>query len=790
MAGGILLSLSLFSYDWRDIGRLHAPPQLPPVNFVGPTGAWTGFVLFNVMGVSAYLVPLWCLGLGVYSLFFAKSQRRLRSVALWSMLLIWLTAAWLDMAASWFHGLNRHLNIGNAAGGFLIQSFNTSLVSVFGVWGTRIVLAAAVTATLAAFSGLRPLAAAIHATGLWLWQFLSPLGRTGKMVFQRIGASRQVPATLRSAGNDPRPQPRIARPKPVGSDEVPEGSSVTAAPPKPAPREPRPAPATARREKKPERHEPEDARSPIPSPSAVAAGGYQLPNVNLLDPLPPDGGHNLANDTEATARVIRETLAEFNIECQITNVEQGPVVTRYELLPAAGVRVERIGGLSNNLALSLKATSVRVQAPIPGKGVVGIEVPNDSATKVVLRQMVESKVWKTRKAQLPIVLGQDVGGTDLLADLTTMPHLLIAGATGSGKTVCMNTILAGLLMAKRPEELRLILVDPKIVEFSIYNKLPHLVIPVITDPKKVSIALRWAINEMEKRYKLFAKAGVRNIAGYNSRPIEQQTELFDGIPPAEDSHHRPERLPYVVIIVDELADLILTSQAEIENSIARLAQLSRAVGIHMIIATQRPSVNVITGTIKANFPGRIAFQVAQKVDSRTILDANGADKLLGRGDMLFLPPGTSKLVRAQGAMTSDDEIHRIVEWAKNQAEPSYEPGIHEKIQNARSDSSSGSGNGGGNGNGDEDDELVEASIQIIRETHRASTSSLQRRLRIGYTRAARIMDLLEERGMIGPPRGSDPREILIDLDGDIPQNSAETVHEEKEEEKEEEEEAP
>ncbi len=777
MAGGILLSLSLFSYDWRDISRLHAPPQIPPANFVGPTGAWTGFTLFNALGLGAYLLPLWCFGLGVYSLFFAQSKRRLRSAALWSMLGIWLIAGWLEMSATWFNGLNRHLNIGNSSGGVLMGGLVNSLISVFGVWGTRILLAAALTATLAAFCGLRPLFAGLQSAGAWLAQSAYRISHAGILMMQRFRQRRGTAAAMATATSYPRSQPRIA--KPSLANTKPAGPPL--APPSASPRntiktERKPASAQApAREKQTDRRDIGTmAQSAGAETPASNAGGYRLPDIDLLDPLPTSDRRGLVNDTGTTARVIKETLAEFNIECEVTNVEQGPVVTRYELLPAAGVRVERIGGLSNNLALSLKATSVRVQAPIPGKGVVGIEVPNESASKVFLRQMIESDVWRDRNVQVPIVLGQDVGGADMLADLATMPHLLIAGATGSGKTVCMNTILAGLLMAKRPDELRLILVDPKIVEFSIYNKLPHLVIPVITDPKKVSIALRWAINEMERRYKIFAKVGVRNIAGYNSRPIEQQTELFDDLSSAEETHEPPERLPYIVVIIDELADLILTSQAEIETSIARLAQLSRAVGIHMIIATQRPSVNVITGTIKANFPGRIAFQVAQKVDSRTILDANGADKLLGRGDMLFLPPGTSKLVRAQGAMTSDDEIHRIVEWAKSQAEPSYEPGIHEKIQNARTDSSAGSGGGNGGGNGDEDEELVEASIQIIRETHRASTSSLQRRLRIGYTRAARIMDLLEERGMIGPPRGSDPREILIDLDGDIPDNSPDT----------------
>ena len=466
-----------------------------------------------------------------------------------------------------------------------------------------------------------------------------------------------------------------------------------------------------------------------------------------------------------TGLVLKDTLAEFGIEVEVTNVERGPVVTRYELLPAPGVRVEKISNLSNNIALAMKAESIRVQAPIPGKGVVGIEIPNSVTTTVYFRELIDSPQWKSGKAALPLALGKDVGGKVLVPDLADMPHMLIAGATGAGKTVCMNSILTGLLMARTPDQMKLMLVDPKIVEFSNYNALPHLIVPVITDPKKVAHGLRWAISEMEKRYKLFAKAGVRNIKGFNNRPIAKQEELFapDAVapeaapPPPEDK--LPDRIPYIVIVIDELADLMMVAQAEIEGYIARLAQLSRATGIHMIIATQRPSVNVITGTIKANFPSRISFQVAQKVDSRTILDASGADKLLGKGDMLFLSPGSGKLVRAQGTYTSDNEIHNVVDFIKQQGhQPVFEKEIHKKIESTAAEIPEM----------DDSDDLLEAAVEIIRQTKRASTSSLQRRLRIGYTRAARIMDILEQRGIVGPAQGADPREILIDLDGEVP----------------------
>ena len=510
---------------------------------------------------------------------------------------------------------------------------------------------------------------------------------------------------------------------------------------------------------------------PVPAPRPASAGAYQLPPVDILDPIPPAKNREIKTDTGTAAKILIETLAEFAIEAQVVNVEEGPVVARYELLPAPGVRIERIAGLSNNLAMALKATSVRVQAPIPGKGLVGIEVPNAIATMICLRQIIEGDVWRAGKAKVPLALGTDVGGNNIVADLTSMPHLLVAGATGSGKTVCMNSILIGLLMSKTPQELRLLLVDPKIVEFSVFNDLPHLVVPVVTNPKKVAIALRWAIAEMEKRYKLFAKAGVRNIESYNAREIVKQQDLF-GEPPngAKKEDEQPAKLPYIVVVVDELADLMLVDQSEIENCIARLAQLSRAVGIHMILSTQRPSVKVITGTIKANFPARIAFQLPQQVDSRTILDTPGAEKLLGRGDMLFLPPGTSKLLRAQGAMTKDDEMRRVVEFIKAQGGPSYEMEIQEKLEKAAGSHAADDGG--------EDEELLNQAINIVKETQRASTSSLQRRLRIGYTRAARIMDIMEERGIVGPPRGSDAREILVDLDAEIPDNAGENVVEE------------
>ena len=752
----LLVSLGLVSYDWRDISLLMVPPNEPRLNFIGPAGAWCAFVLLQTLGLAAYLVPLWLLFFGLILLL---RQDRLLYKTIWAVVLTLSVTCLLDLQRDLWQPVCERLNLQSASGGVLAQAFVHWLsVNAMGTVGATILIAGVFCCALVMFVGAEPvrrLMSRAALSALAAWQ--ESLRRVGQWRESRV----QVPEKEEDRRREPvRPRPRTELPL---KEEPPRPVVETARAPAPVaalpienPVAPRPA-APVAAEATPAAAPPAPKKAEPPQPP----GAYQRPGPELLDDMPPARERAIKGDIQTTGRVIQETLAEFGIETEITNVEQGPVVTRYELRPAPGVRVERISNLGNNLSLSLKATSVRVQAPIPGKGVVGIEVPNSIASMVYLREMLEGETWRNGKAWLPLALGKDIGGADIVADLAAMPHLLIAGATGSGKTVCINSILAGLLIARTPAELRLMLIDPKIVEFAGYNHLPHLVSPVITDARKVAIGLRWAITEMEKRYKLFAKAGVRNISSYNSRPVEKQEELFNDMPAGEEEI--PEGpLPYIVIVIDELADLMLTAQAEIETSIARLAQLSRAVGIHMILATQRPSVNVITGTIKANFPTRIAFQVASQVDSRTILDANGAEKLLGRGDMLFLPPGSSKLVRAQGVMTTDAEINRVVDFIKSHSQANYESSIREKIE----------AKGGDVETDDDDEEMVEMAVQIIKETHRASTSSLQRRLRIGYTRAARIMDLLEERGIVGPPRGSDPREILIDLDGQIPNNAA------------------
>jgi S-DNA-T family DNA segregation ATPase FtsK/SpoIIIE len=495
---------------------------------------------------------------------------------------------------------------------------------------------------------------------------------------------------------------------------------------------------------------------------------YQFPPLSLLREQVRASAADGEEEHRQNAINLLRILSEFGVEVTLGEIHVGPVITRYEVVPAPGVRVEKISGLDKNIALGMRAQSVRILAPIPGKAAVGVEVPNQRPTPVGMRELLESEDWGGTKAEIPIALGKDVSGAPLVSDLAKMPHLLIAGATGSGKSVCINSIVASILYSKSPKDLRMIMVDPKVVELKIFNSLPHMLIPVVTEPKKVPAALKWLLKEMEQRYQIFAKVNVRNIVGFNQRkrggeepppPPEAQGTL-EGVDPLAGVEI-PDRLPYIVAIIDELADLMAVAPADIETNIARLAQLARAAGIHLIIATQRPSVNVITGVIKANLPSRIAFQVASQVDSRTILDTKGADTLIGRGDMLFSPPGSSRLVRAQGAFVSDEEVQAMVEHLKRNGPPQYAQSVQQQIDRAAREDEDGEGEDGDLG---DDDELYHEAMEVLKATRRASTSMLQRKLKIGYNRAARIMEIMEEKGIVGPENGSSPREILVDLD--------------------------
>lgn len=474
----------------------------------------------------------------------------------------------------------------------------------------------------------------------------------------------------------------------------------------------------------------------IENATTVENADYQLPSFNLLQ-LPPQ--HDQSGEysvIQANAKKLEQTLQSFGVKAKVTEVHLGPAVTKYEILPDVGVKVSKIVNLQDDLALALAAKDIRMEAPIPGKSAIGIEVPNSEVAIVTLREVLESKEGGKQNALLQVAFGRDITGQAVLAELNKMPHLLVAGSTGSGKSVCINGIVVSILMRTKPHEVKLMMIDPKMVELNVYNGIPHLLAPVVTDARKASQALKKVVSEMERRYDLFSHTGTRNIEGYNAhvRKVNEET-----------SEKHP-KLPYIVVIVDELADLMMVASNDVEDSITRLAQMARAAGIHLIIATQRPSVDVITGVIKANIPSRIAFAVSSAIDSRTILDMGGAERLLGRGDMLFLPAGASKPTRVQGAFLSDGEVEAVVDFVIEQQKAQYQ---EEMIPTEEAEIL------------EETDDLFDEAVQLVISMQTASVSMLQRRFRIGYSRAARIVDQMEQRGIVGPPEGSKPRQVLV-----------------------------
>ena len=482
---------------------------------------------------------------------------------------------------------------------------------------------------------------------------------------------------------------------------------------------------------------------------------YRIPPLSLLQKGKAATGDS-SRELKETAMRLQQTLNTFGVKVTITDISQGPSVTRYELQPEQGVKVSKIVGLADDIKLNLAATDIRIEAPIPGKAAIGIEVPNKENMTVALRDLLESKEFQEFNSNIAFAVGKDIAGKTVVADIAKMPHMLIAGATGSGKSVCINTLIMSILYKAHPDDVKLIMVDPKVVELSVYNGIPHLLIPVVTDPKKASAALHWGVSEMEDRYRKFADYNVRDLKGYNKK-IETM--------PVPEGEEAPKKMPQIVIIVDELADLMMVCPGEVEESICRLAQLARAAGIHLIIATQRPSVDVITGLIKANMPSRVAFSVSSGVDSRTILDMNGAEKLLGKGDMLFYPQGYSKPARVQGAFVSDKEVSDVVDYLKNQAlgntYSNYAEDIEEKIKNI---GSSGGPSGSGSGGGNDRDEYFEEAARFIIDKDKASIGMLQRVLKIGFNRAARIMDQLCEYGVVGEEEGTKPRKVLMSME--------------------------
>ncbi len=492
--------------------------------------------------------------------------------------------------------------------------------------------------------------------------------------------------------------------------------------------------AKEKKEKLKEKFEPKKITDDIINIAGVKNDKYKLPSLTLLDPIPQHIRGD-RDDLKKDGEKLIETLNSFNIPCNILQINKGPTITRYEIQPAPGIKVSRITSLSNDIALALATSEIRMEAPIPGKSAIGIEVPNRNKTSVYLRSLIESKEYKSIGTNIPFALGKDIAGKNIVAEIDKMPHLLIAGATGSGKSVCINSLIMSILFKAKPDEVKLILIDPKVVELSVYNGLPHLLIPVVTDPRKAANALNWAVSEMTNRYKIFAQNSVRDIASYNEKMFKENTE----------------KMAQIVIIIDELADLMTVASSEVEEHITRIAQLARACGMHLVIATQRPSVDVITGVIKANIPSRIAFAVSSHIDSRTILDTGGAEKLLGKGDMLYHPMGLPKPIRIQGTFISDDEIKKVVESIKaQQIEIKFgkQNEIINEIEKAPDQ--------------DKDvDEFLEQALDMVVNDGQASASYIQRKFKVGYARAARIIDQLEERGIVGGHEGSKPRKVLI-----------------------------
>ncbi len=781
---GTLLFLALISYTPKDIpswiwfSRV-SPANHPAQNFIGPVGAVVAGICYQSIGVFAsLLLAAVLLGFGVAKLF--HPRLRVAPRIPWIVLFI-VSGACLDQSWDISHllGLKVPVDIqgpGGLIGYRLADEHRGLLRTALGPVGSLVLLMGIYVTTLILVTGLRPIyliretVSATRRLGATLreWQLRRRLRRANlkekleirekqlakeRRMYEKALRKKGMPvpesvgATISLEELESRPAPKVVDTTALPSEHrTPLGR-------KPSLAELRASEAKAK------------ADSDVTSATS-SWEDYVLPGLDLLDEHSLEGrAATDPSELEEVRQILIDTLGQFGIAVAPGDITKGPTITRYEVYPAKGVRVDKIVSLERDLARATRAERINILAPIPGKDTVGIELANSRKVTVKLREMLQSPDWEDAKAhaKIPLALGKDVYGKTIIADLAQMPHLLVAGTTGSGKSVCINSMIASILFRFTPQELQLIMIDPKVVELQVYTNLPHLRYPVITDPKKVLLVLRALIDEMEKRYKIFARVGVRNIISFNARPAKKKDvdvpeESGEIKVPRDDELKIPDRMPYIVVIIDELADLMQTAPADVESAIARITQMARAAGIHIIVATQTPRADVITGVIKANIPSRIAFQVASKIDSRVILDENGADRLLGQGDMLYLPPSTSRLIRAQGVLVTDQEIHRVVEFVSAQSPPAFDQSMHEKLEAASAATDDVT---------EEDEELVEKCLEIIRQEKRASTSLLQRRLRLGYTRAARIVDILEQRGILGPGEGAKPREILVDLDAAV-----------------------
>ena len=786
---GTLLFLALISYNPKDLPSwvpwsYLSPPNRPAQNFIGPFGAILAGFCYLTLGAASYLLAGVLLFFGAAKLFHANS--RLIARLPWIILFI-VSGACLFQWQTWHLQGWRHAYNIQGPGGWVGYLFGkTLLVTSMGKIGSGILLGGIYVASLILMTGLRPIHL-VHQTvagtraafaNLHDWRLHRKLRKAdikGQLeISQRELAKqrRSIEKQLKKKGAPvPEPAASFISPEELADRPAPKVVDATALPEESIGRK-KPSLAELRGSSSRSTSDASPARTaPGLTGRAWDPKTYALPGLDLLAEHDPEGrGGADPTELQRVQQTLIDTLAQFGIAVAAGDITKGPTITRYEVYPAKGVRVDKIVSLERDLARATRAERINILAPIPGKDTVGIELANTRKVTVTLRELLESTDWEEAKtrSRIPLALGKDVYGKAIITDLAQMPHLLVAGTTGAGKSVCINALIASMLFRFTPEELRFIMIDPKVVELQHYNALPHLAFPVVTDPKKVLLALRWLIDEMERRYKIFARVGVRNIISFNARPKKKpDVDVANAAEPANDAEIKvpreheipiPEKIPYIVVVIDELADLMQTAPADVEGAIARITQMARAAGIHLIVATQTPRADVITGVIKANIPSRIAFQVASKIDSRVILDENGADRLLGQGDMLYLPPSASRLIRAQGVLVTDEEIRRLVEFVSAQGHPAFDPAMREKLQAAASSTEEVT---------DEDEELVEKCLEIIRQEKRASTSLLQRRLRLGYTRAARIVDILEQRGILGPGEGAKPREILVDLDAAV-----------------------
>jgi DNA segregation ATPase FtsK/SpoIIIE, S-DNA-T family len=768
---GTVVFLALISYNPGDVPSwvwfsYKSPPNNPTQNFIGPTGAIVAGFLYLILGAAAYLVTSLLLGFGVAKLFLPGFRifRRLP----WALLFV-VSGAALTQLQPWFlRSWEQQFKLLGPGGmlGYWVGA--VLLQNALGKIGSIVALICIYLVSLVWLTGIRPVAM-VKQIFLGMRAFARQAATEREQ--KRLAAAderERLELDQRKIEREIKRQERELKKKGVS---IPEESAVPRPEPKVFDTVAAPSPP-----KKPSR--------PAP-PTKPAEEDYDLPGIDLFDPV--EAESRKASDPaelKEIQAVLVDTLKQFNIDVAPGDITRGPTITRYEVYPARGVRVDRITSLERDLARATRAERINILAPIPGKDTVGIEIANTKKVKVALREILESPDWAQTKMKIPIVLGKDVYGKIILGDLAQMPHCLVAGTTGSGKSVCINAVIASILLRFSPADLQFVMIDPKVVEMQMYNSLPHLKIPVVTDPKKVLLALRWVVSEMEKRYRIFAQVGVRNVSGFNARPKPKSQKELDleadsgrdwqtrpNVPDAtrnaRDEEIIPEKLPYIVVIIDELADLMQTAPADVESAIARITQMARAAGIHMIVATQTPRADIITGVIKANIPTRIAFQVASSLDSRVILDENGAERLLGQGDMFYRPPGTSRLVRSQGVLVTDDEIHRLVSFVSAQAQPSFDAEVQNQLESSSSPEEDVT---------EEDEELVSRCLEIIRQEKRASTSMLQRRLRLGYTRAARVVDILERRGILGPGEGAKPRQILVDLDALVGESSMDPGH--------------